>query len=95
MNSEPSNQEVAACTVPRREERSTGKRIVPTRGSDLPESVMPDVQIPEREERRLPRQCSLQKGKFITDLSQGLCHNQPSGAGSESPEPKLLHKLIG
>ena len=28
------------------------------------------------------------KGKFITDSSQGLCHNQCSGAGSESPEPR-------
>ena len=56
--------------------------------------VMPDVRIPEREERRPPRQCNLQKGKFITDSSQGLCRNQHSGAGSESPEPKLLHKFI-
>ena len=35
------------------------------------------------------------KGKLITDSSQGSCHNQHSGAGSESPEPKLLHKFIG
>ena len=57
---------------------------------------MPDVRIPEREERRLPRQCNLQKkGKFITDSSQGSCGNQRSGAGSESLEPKLLHKFIG
>ena len=57
--------------------------------------VMPDVQIPEREERRPPRQCNLQKGKFIADSSQGSCRIQRSGAGSESPEPKLLHKFIG
>ena len=57
--------------------------------------VMPDVRIPEQEERRLPRQCNSQKGKFITDSSQGLCRNQHSGAGSESPEPKLLQKFIG
>ena len=56
---------------------------------------MPDVQIPVREERRPPRQCNLQKGKFIADTSQGYCRIQRSGAGSESPEPKLLHKLIG
>ena len=56
---------------------------------------MPDVRIPEREERRPPRQCSLQKGKFIADSSQGSCRIQRSGAGSESPEPKLLHKFIG
>ncbi|KAF4018661.1 hypothetical protein G4228_010102 [Cervus hanglu yarkandensis] len=31
---------------------------------------MPDVRIPEREERRLPRQCNSQEGKFITDSSQ-------------------------
>ena len=34
--------------------------------------VLPNVQIPEREERRLPRQCNSQKGKFITDSSQGF-----------------------
>ena len=31
------------------------------------ECVPPDVGIPERKERRLPRQCNSQKGKFITD----------------------------
>ena len=56
---------------------------------------MPDVRIPEREERKPPRQCNLQKGKFIADSSQGSCCIQRSGAGSESPEPKLLHKFIG
>ena len=35
------------------------------------------------------------KGKFITDLSQGSCRNQRSGAGSESQAPKLLTKFIG
>ena len=58
-------------------------------------TVMPDVQIPEWEERRPPRQCNSQKGKFIADSSQGSCRIQCSGAGSESPEPKLLHKFIG
>ena len=59
------------------------------------EGVLPDVRIPEREERRLPRQCNSHKGKFITDSSQGSCSNQRSGAGSESLEPKLLPKFIG
>ena len=36
------------------------------------EGVLPDVRIPEREERRLSRQCNSQKGKFITDSSQGF-----------------------
>ena len=57
--------------------------------------VMPNVRIPEQEERRPPRQCNSQKGKFIADLSQGSCCIQRSGAGSESPKPKLLHKFIG
>ena len=35
-------------------------------------SVLPDVRIPEREERRLSRQCNSQKGKFITNSSQGF-----------------------
>ena len=58
-------------------------------------NVTPDVRIPEREERKPPRQCNSQKGKFIADSSQGSCRIQCSGAGSESPEPKLLHKFIG
>ena len=57
--------------------------------------VMPNVRIPEQEERRPPRQCNSQKGKFIADSSQGSCRIQRSGVGSESPEPKLLHKFIG
>ena len=61
---------------------------------DEPPNVMPDVRIPEREERRLPRQCNSQKGKFIADSSQGSCRNQRSGAESESPEPTLLSKFI-
>ena len=56
---------------------------------------MPNIRIPEREERTPPRQCNSQKGKFIADLSRGSCRIQRSGAGSESPEPKLLHKFIG
>ena len=58
-------------------------------------TVLPDVRISEHEERRLPRQCNSQKGKFITDSSQGSCCIQHIGAGSESPEPKLLPKFIG
>ena len=55
---------------------------------------MPHVRIPEREEGRPLRQCNSQKGKFIADSSQGSCHTQCSGGGSESPEPKLLYKFI-
>ena len=40
---------------------------------------MPDVRIPEWEERRPPRQCNSQKGKFIADSSQGSCRIQRSG----------------
>ena len=58
-------------------------------------NVMPDVRIPKREERRPPRQCNSQKGKFIADSSQGSCRIQRSGVGSESLKPKLLHKFIG
>ena len=35
-------------------------------------SVLPDVRIPEREERRLSGQCNSQTGKFISDSSQGF-----------------------
>ena len=58
---------------------------------------MPDARIPEREERRLPRQYNLQKkGKFITDSSQGFCRIQCSGAGSEkAPSPSCYPNLQG
>ena len=65
--------------------------LPPVKGS----RTSPDVRIPEQEERRPPRQCNSQKGKFIADSSQGSCRIQCSGVGSESPEPKLLHKFIG
>ena len=68
-----------------------------TRGEVLrwQRNFMPYVRIPEREERRPPRQCNSQKGKFIADSSQGSCRIQGSGAGSERPDPKLLQKHIG
>ena len=50
---------------------------------------------PKREERRPPRQCNLQKGKFIVDSNHGSCRIQHSGAGSESPEPQPLYKFVG
>ena len=56
---------------------------------------MPDVRIPEQEERRPPRQCNSQKGKFITDSSQGPLPHPTQWCRSESPEPKLLHRFIG
>ena len=49
---------------------------------DEPPNVMPDVRIPGREERRLPRQCNLQrKGSLIADWSQGSRRIQRSGTG--------------
>ena len=58
-------------------------------------AVLPDVGIPEREERRLPRQCNSQKGKFITDSSQGFLP-QPTQwrRARKSPEQRLLPKFI-
>ena len=57
--------------------------------------VLPDVQIPEQEERRLPGQCNSQKGKFITDSSQGflLQPTQWCRVG-KSLKPRLLPKFI-
>ena len=52
--------------------------------------VMPGVQ-----ERKPPDNVTRKKGKFIADSSQDSCRIQRSGAGSESPKPKLLHKFIG
>ena len=57
--------------------------------------VLPDVRIPERDERRLSRQCSSQKGKFITDSSQGFLP-QPTQwcMVSKSLKQRLLAKFI-
>ena len=58
--------------------------------------VLPDVRIPEREERRLPRQCNSQEGKFITNSSQGFLP-QPTQwlvHGQKSPKQRLLAKFI-
>ena len=41
-------------------------------------SVVPDIRIPEREERRLPRQCNWQKGEAYYWLEPG-----PSAASNE------------
>ena len=48
-----------------------------------------------RKREGLQDNATQKKGKFIADSSQGSCHIQHRGAGSESPEPKLLHKFIG
>ena len=60
--------------------------------------VMPNVRIPEREERRLPRQCNSQKGKFIADSSQGSCRIVAQGQRALSPRcyPNLqsVHKQL-
>ena len=57
--------------------------------------VLPDVRIPEREERRLSRQCNSQKGKFITDSSQGFLP-QPTQwfRVRKSLKQRLLAKFI-
>ena len=57
--------------------------------------VVPNVQIPEREERRPPRQCNWQKGEVYYWLEPGLLPHPTQWCRSESPEPKLLHKFIG
>ena len=50
---------------------------------------MPDVRIPEREEKASKTMQLAKKGKIIIDSSQGFCHNQRSGAGSEkAPSPR-------
>ena len=50
---------------------------------------MPDVRIPEREEKASKTMQLAKKGKIIIDSSQGFCRNQRSGAGSEkAPSPR-------
>ena len=57
--------------------------------------VLPDVRIPEREERRLSRQCNSQKGKFITDSSQGFLPQPTQWCRvRKSLKQRLLAKFI-
>ena len=57
--------------------------------------VLPDVRIPEREERRLPRQCNSQKGKFITASSQGFLPQPTQWCRvRKSLKQRLLAKFI-
>ena len=66
--------------------------------------VLPDVRIPEGEERRLPRQCNSQEGKFIPDFQDfyfipdfysGLSAATNAVVhGQKSLKQKLLAKFI-
>ena len=57
--------------------------------------VLPNVRIPEQEERRLPRQCNSQKGKLITDSSQGFLPQPTQWCRvRKSLEQRLLPKFI-
>ena len=58
-------------------------------------NFVPDVWIPEQEERRPSRQCNWQKGKVYYWLSHGPLPHPTQWRRSASPEPKLLHKFIG
>ena len=59
---------------------------------------MPDVRIPGWEERRLPRQCNLQKkkkGNLLLTRARAPAATNAVVQGQKSPEPKLLPKFIG
>ena len=57
------------------------------------ELVLPDVRIPEREERRLPRQCNTQKkGSFLLTRIRAPAATNAVVQG-QSAEPKLLPNL--
>ena len=55
--------------------------------------VMPHVRIPEQEERRPPRQCNSQKGKFIADSSQGPATSNSVVRGQRAPIPSCYTNL--
>ena len=58
--------------------------------------VVPDVRIPEQEERRPPRQCNWQKrGSLLLTRARALCRNQRSGAGQRAPSPSCYTNLQG
>ena len=62
---------------------------------DEPPNILPDVRIPEWKERRLPRQCNSQKGKFITDSSQGFLPQPTQWCRvRKSLKQRLLAKFI-
>ena len=73
-----------------------GAFLPPLEGSPTsPQVFCPTSESPSGE-RRLPRQCSSRKGRFVTDSSQGSCRIQRrSAAGSESPEPQPAHRFTG
>ena len=57
---------------------------------------MPDVGVPKREERRLPRQCNSQKkGSLLLTRARAPAATNAVVQGQKSPEPQLLHKFIG
>ena len=56
--------------------------------------VVPKVQIPEREERRPPRQCNWKKrGSSLLTRARALCCIQRSGAGQRAPSPSCYTNL--
>ena len=57
--------------------------------------LCPMSESPSGKREGLQDNATRKKGKFIADSSQGSCRIQCSGARSESPKPKLLHKFIG
>ena len=70
--------------------------LPPVKGSRTsPQMLCPMSESPSGKRESLQDNVTHKKGKFIADSSQGSCRIQRSGAGSESPKPKLLHKFIG
>ena len=70
--------------------------LPPVKGSWMsPQMFCPMSESPGGKREGFQDNAIRKTGKFITDSSQGFCRNQHSGAGSESPAPKLLTKFIG
>ena len=57
--------------------------------------VMPDVRIPEWEERRLPRQCNLQKGKLLLTQVRAPAASHAVVRGQRAPSPNCYTNLQG
>ena len=60
---------------------------------DEPPNVLSDVQIPEREERRLPRQCNLQKRNLLLTQARAPAASITEVQGQRAPSPSCYPNL--
>ena len=77
------------------EKSSTAWRVRNTEENKSYFLLCPMSESPSGKREGLSKTMQLSKREVYCWLESGSCRIQRSGAGSESPEPKLLHKFIG